>query len=46
MLATQGNEQLNQAALAEMMAAQQGMQQIAEAQNIEVPKVSEVAYHH
>jgi hypothetical protein len=40
MLATQGNEQLNQAALAEMMAAQQGMQQIAEAQNIEVPKVN------
>ena len=39
-LAVQGNEQLTQAALAEMMAAQQGMQQIAATQNIEVPKVN------
>ncbi len=39
-LAMQGNEQLNQAALAEMLAAQQGMQEVAAAQNIEVPKVN------
>ena len=37
-LALQGNEQLTQAALKEMLMAQQGMQQAAEAQNIEVPK--------
>ena len=39
-LATQGNEQLTQAALQEMLMAQRGMQQVAEAQNIEVPKVN------
>lgn len=39
-LALQGNEQLTQAALKEMLMAQQGMQQAAEAQNIEVPKVN------
>ena len=40
MLATQGNEQLTQAALAEMVNAQQAMQAAAEVQNIEVPKVN------
>lgn len=40
MLAAQGNEQLTQAALAEMMAAQQAMQQVATQQNLEVPKVN------
>jgi hypothetical protein len=40
MLATQGNEQLTQAALAEMMAAQRGMQEVATQQNLEVPKVN------
>ena len=39
-LAMQGNEQLTQAALQEMLMAQRGMQQVAEAQNIEVPKVN------
>ncbi len=39
-LATQGNEQLTQAALTEMMAAQQGMQEVAAHQNLEVPKVN------
>ena len=39
-LAMQGNEQLTQGALKEMLMAQQGMQQVAEAQNIEVPKVN------
>ena len=39
-LASQGNEQLNQAALQEMLAAQQGMQEVAAQQNIEVPKVN------
>lgn len=39
-LAMQGNEQLTQAALQEMLMAQQGMQEVAEAQNIEVPKVN------
>jgi len=39
-LAMQGNEQLTQAALKEMLMAQQGMQQVAESQNIEVPKVN------
>ena len=38
MLATQGNEQLTQAALSEMMAAQQAMQQVGAQQNLEVPK--------
>jgi len=37
-LAMQGNEQLTQAALSEMMSAQQAMQQVASHQNIEVPK--------
>ena len=36
----QGNEQLTQAALSEMMSAQQAMQQVASHQNIEVPKVN------
>ena len=39
-LAMQGNEQLTQAALSEMMSAQQAMQQVASHQNIEVPKVN------
>lgn len=39
-LAASGNAQLTQAALAEMMAAQQGMQNIAQQSNIEVPKVN------
>ena len=39
-LAIQGNEQLTQAALSEMMSAQQAMQQAATHQNIEVPKVN------
>ena len=39
-LAMQGNEQLTQAALSEMMSAQQAMQQVATHQNIEVPKVN------
>ena len=39
-LAGQGNQQLTHAALQEMMAAQQGMQEIAATQNIEVPKVN------
>tara|TARA_R100000152_G_C6772071_1_gene198813 strand:+ start:582 stop:1535 length:954 start_codon:yes stop_codon:yes gene_type:complete len=39
-LASQGNEQLSHAALQEMLSAQQGMQEVAEAQNIEVPKVN------
>jgi len=39
-LAMQGNEQLTQAALQEMLMAQQGMQQAAEVGNIEVPKVN------
>ncbi len=38
-LAMQGNEQLTQAALQEMLVAQQGMQEVAAAQNIEVPKL-------
>ena len=40
MLAQQGNSQLTQAALAEMMSAQQGMQQVAAQKNLEVPKVN------
>ena len=40
MLATQGNEQITQAALTEMVSAQQAMQQVAQTQNIEVPKVN------
>ena len=40
MLAAQGNEQLTQAALAEMVTAQQAMQEAAQVQNIEVPKVN------
>tara|TARA_R100000322_G_scaffold167550_1_gene135680 strand:+ start:617 stop:1540 length:924 start_codon:yes stop_codon:yes gene_type:complete len=40
MLASQGNEQLTQAALSEMVAAQQAMQQAAQSQNLEVPKVN------
>jgi len=40
MLANQGNEQLTQEALSEMLAAQQGMQEVGAAQNIEVPKVN------
>ena len=39
-LAMQGNDQLTQAALSEMVAAQQGMQEVAQTQNIEVPKVN------
>ena len=39
-LAIQGNEQLTQAALQEMLMAQQGMQEVAAAKNIEVPKVN------
>ena len=39
-LAMQGNEQLTQAALQEMLMAQQGMQEVAAAKNIEVPKVN------
>jgi hypothetical protein len=39
-LATQGNNQLTQAALQEMLMAQQSMQEVAAAQNIEVPKVN------
>jgi len=40
MLAAQGNEQLTQAALTEMVNAQQAMQAAAEVRNIEVPKVN------
>ena len=40
MLASQGNEQLTHAALTEMVSAQQAMQQVAQTQNIEVPKVN------
>ena len=40
MLAAQGNEQLTQAALSEMVNAQQAMQAAAEVRNIEVPKVN------
>jgi len=40
MLAAQGNEQITQAALTEMVSAQQAMQQVAVTQNIEVPKVN------
>lgn len=39
-LAMQGNEQLTQAALQEMLMAQQGMQAAAASGNIEVPKVN------
>ena len=39
-LAMQGNEQLTQAALQEMLMAQQGMQEVGAAKNIEVPKVN------
>jgi len=39
-LASQGNEQLTHAALQEMLSAQQAMQEVAESQNIEVPKVN------
>ena len=39
-LASQGNQQLTHAALQEMMAAQQGMQDLAATQNIDVPKVN------
>ena len=39
-LASQGNQQLTHAALQEMMAAQQGMQEIAESKNLEVPRVN------
>ena len=39
-LAAQGNNQLTQAALQEMLMAQQGMQEVAATQNIEVPKVN------
>jgi hypothetical protein len=39
-LASQGNNQLTQAALQEMLMAQQGMQQAAQVGNIEVPKVN------